>query len=194
MLYSLYNRFVLCSITGIGNWSSADSELQRYPLLTEMYIEEIPLQRGGTKRSNAIVLTPSRGRHLAGSFRCQRCGNFYTYKKNLLRHLNLECGKEPQFQCPYCPKKAKHKNHMLRHIRSQHIGNVWMLYKELWAQLIGCFSVVQIDWLLVKWLYYAVSIVVLYFCSDYVSIYVWYNLNVSHSLFVILDIQTVIHA
>lgn len=114
----------VCSITATGNCSSEDTELQRYPLLAEMYIEDIPLPRDGTKHSNTIVLTASRARRYAESFRCQRCGNFYTYKKNLLRHLNLECGKEPQFQCPYCPKKAKHKNHLLRHIKSQHAENV----------------------------------------------------------------------
>ncbi|XP_023703658.1 longitudinals lacking protein isoform X27 [Cryptotermes secundus] len=107
-----------------GNCSNEDTELQRYPLLAEMYIEDIPLPRDATKHSNTIVLTASRARRYAESFRCQRCGNFYTYKKNLLRHLNLECGKEPQFQCPYCPKKAKHKNHLLRHIKSQHAENV----------------------------------------------------------------------
>ncbi|PNF37612.1 hypothetical protein B7P43_G11949 [Cryptotermes secundus] len=86
-------------ITATGNCSNEDTELQRYPLLAEMYIEDIPLPRDATKHSNTIVLTASRARRYAESFRCQRCGNFYTYKKNLLRHLNLECGKEPQFQC-----------------------------------------------------------------------------------------------
>lgn len=140
--YVLYVIDFVCSITATGNCSSDDTELQRYPLLAEMYIEDIPLPRDGTKRSNTIVLTASRARRFAESFRCQRCGNFYTYKKNLLRHLNLECGKEPQFQCPYCPKKAKHKNHLLRHIKSQHAANVWIPYRELWSELIGCFPIV----------------------------------------------------
>ncbi|KAJ9596796.1 hypothetical protein L9F63_012177, partial [Diploptera punctata] len=57
-------------------------------------------------------------------FKCPRCGNSYTYRKNMLRHMNLECGKEPKFQCPFCPKKAKHKAHIIRHIKTQHSANI----------------------------------------------------------------------
>lgn len=118
------NCLLYFSVTAIGHWGSAENEHQRLPLLAEMYSEEIPVSRHGNKHSNAVILSASRGRHLAGSFVCQRCGNCYTYRKNLLRHLNLECGKEPQFQCPYCPRRAKHKNHLLRHMRSQHLANI----------------------------------------------------------------------
>ncbi|XP_065209932.1 oocyte zinc finger protein XlCOF19-like [Planococcus citri] len=45
-----------------------------------------------------------------GPFYCPQCNNHYVWKKNLIRHLKLECGKEPRFQCTQCPYKTKHKS------------------------------------------------------------------------------------
>ncbi|KAJ4427489.1 hypothetical protein ANN_25137 [Periplaneta americana] len=42
-------------------------------------------------------------------FPCPKCGKKYYYKHNLGRHIRQECGKEPQFHCPYCPHLTKHK-------------------------------------------------------------------------------------
>lgn len=55
-----------------------------------------------------------------GSFPCTRCGKVYNWRGNLLRHMRLECGKAPQFQCSYCPYETKHKNHLQRHVTSRH--------------------------------------------------------------------------
>ena len=74
--------------------------------------------------ANQNMMAFNRGRPNTGQYKCPRCGNGYTYRKNMLRHVNLECGKEPRFQCPYCPKKAKHKNHILTHMKSQHPGHM----------------------------------------------------------------------
>jgi uncharacterized Zn-finger protein len=53
-------------------------------------------------------------------FRCERCGKGYQHSGTLLRHTRHECGKEPQFQCPFCPQRCKRKAHWQRHIRRQH--------------------------------------------------------------------------
>ncbi|KAG8259387.1 hypothetical protein J6590_014857 [Homalodisca vitripennis] len=53
-------------------------------------------------------------------FPCGRCGRQYTRKYNLLRHVRLECGKEPQHQCPHCPHRAKRKNNLKVHIVTKH--------------------------------------------------------------------------
>jgi DNA-directed RNA polymerase subunit RPC12/RpoP len=54
------------------------------------------------------------------SFKCVNCGKNYLHRRNLWRHLKLECGKEPTFQCPYCPKRTKQKVHMRSHISVRH--------------------------------------------------------------------------
>ncbi|KYQ50650.1 Longitudinals lacking protein, isoforms A/B/D/L [Trachymyrmex zeteki] len=49
---------------------------------------------------------------------CQRCGNAYTRPHSLNRHMKFECGVEPQFECPICHKKSKHKHNLLLHMRT----------------------------------------------------------------------------
>lgn len=48
-------------------------------------------------------------------------------KDSLQRHLNYECGKEPQFQCPFCPQRTKRKAHQIRHVRRQHKDKIGLL-------------------------------------------------------------------
>ncbi|XP_033606564.1 longitudinals lacking protein isoform X17 [Cryptotermes secundus] len=54
-------------------------------------------------------------------FRCLACGKYYAHQSSFLRHRNMECGKEPRFQCPYCPKKSKQKSNMAAHIKCKHM-------------------------------------------------------------------------
>lgn len=53
-------------------------------------------------------------------FVCQSCGKKYKRKGLLSRHLRYECGKEPQFACPYCSYRAKHKYSIQCHIGIKH--------------------------------------------------------------------------
>lgn len=53
-------------------------------------------------------------------FACPVCGRIYKLRSSLRNHVKWECGKEPQFQCPYCDYKAKQKMHMLRHMERMH--------------------------------------------------------------------------
>jgi Zinc finger, C2H2 type. len=70
-----------------------------------------------SKESSAPKKTTTRAR---GVFPCERCGRSYVRKDSLQRHLKYECGKEPTFQCPFCPQRCKRKAHQIRHIRRQH--------------------------------------------------------------------------
>ena len=51
---------------------------------------------------------------------CQTCKKSYRYKEGLYNHQKYECGKEPQFQCPHCHHKTKHKGNLKSHIISKH--------------------------------------------------------------------------
>ena len=57
------------------------------------------------------------------SFFCPNCGKGYTWKKNLRRHLSLECGKTPSQRCPYCSYICNHKADLIRHVRRRHASS-----------------------------------------------------------------------
>ncbi|XP_075225734.1 zinc finger X-chromosomal protein-like [Lycorma delicatula] len=60
---------------------------------------------------------------------CKRCNRSYLHLPSLCRHKKFECGKNPQFKCPYCPYQAKQKGSMKSHIiRGKH----WIKILELW--------------------------------------------------------------
>lgn len=59
-----------------------------------------------------------------GPFDCLQCGKTYRYKESLYTHQKYECGKEPQFQCPHCPYKAKQKGSLKSHIIVRHLNNL----------------------------------------------------------------------
>ncbi|PSN29353.1 hypothetical protein C0J52_26511 [Blattella germanica] len=55
-----------------------------------------------------------------GNFKCTQCFKKYRWKKSLLRHMRLECGLEPNFSCPHCKWKFKHRHHLMSHIFGTH--------------------------------------------------------------------------
>lgn len=60
--------------------------------------------------------------YISGSVRsvCTNCGKTFSRSYNLNRHKRYECGKQPQFQCPQCPAKAKRKDNIIKHFISVH--------------------------------------------------------------------------
>lgn len=34
--------------------------------------------------------------------------------------MKFECGKEPQFKCPHCPHRTKHKSSLQVHVGTKH--------------------------------------------------------------------------
>lgn len=59
-----------------------------------------------------------------GMYKCPRCRRGYVHKRSLRQHMRFECGKEPQFLCPYCPKKMKLKGNLKQHILLVHEGQL----------------------------------------------------------------------
>ncbi|KAG8259356.1 hypothetical protein J6590_014824 [Homalodisca vitripennis] len=60
----------------------------------------------------------------APTFRCDGCSRSYNHRKSLSRHQRLECGKEAQFSCPFCPYRAKQPNNVKLHMYNQHSDKV----------------------------------------------------------------------
>ena len=65
--------------------------------------------------------------------KCTVCNRVYNWPRSLRRHIQLECGKQPQFQCVYCQYKFKHKYSLVRHIASAHPGSKVVIGVE-WAR------------------------------------------------------------
>lgn len=54
-------------------------------------------------------------------YSCSTCKKKYRWKSTLRRHEMVECGgKEPAFQCPQCPYKAKQRGNLGVHMRKYH--------------------------------------------------------------------------
>ncbi|KAG8308289.1 hypothetical protein J6590_002378 [Homalodisca vitripennis] len=56
-----------------------------------------------------------------GAFECKKCKKRYIQKQTLNRHVQYECGKQPQFQCTWCGHRAKQKANLLTHLRNRHL-------------------------------------------------------------------------
>ena len=55
---------------------------------------------------------------------CEKCLKTYNIKSSLQRHMRLECGKPPQFWCPYCNFGSKRKDNLRVHIIGVHKVNL----------------------------------------------------------------------
>lgn len=53
-------------------------------------------------------------------YKCLNCDKEYNARRNLTRHINSECGKEPKFTCPYCDYKNYRRNEFKKHLKSKH--------------------------------------------------------------------------
>ncbi|KAI5720105.1 hypothetical protein M8J77_001924 [Diaphorina citri] len=51
---------------------------------------------------------------------CPVCRKIYAFKYNLMRHLRVECDKEPSQMCLFCSYKCKHKTDIMHHMRLKH--------------------------------------------------------------------------
>jgi len=78
------------------------------------------VEAAGRKFTIPRSSTPNKNQPSNDQHQCTKCGKVYRWKKSLSLHLRVECGKEPQFQCPICPYKAKQKGNLKSHIRVWH--------------------------------------------------------------------------
>lgn len=67
-------------------------------------------------------------------FPCDNCGNVYNYKTSLARHVRFECGKDPQFKCPFCEHRTKHKSSLTTHIDCKHRQELLFDENRYWRE------------------------------------------------------------
>ncbi|KAG8259231.1 hypothetical protein J6590_014700 [Homalodisca vitripennis] len=67
----------------------------------------------------ASPLTPQ-DKSAEKKYSCAACGKSYQLASSLYTHEKYQCGKEPQFNCPYCPHKTKLKGNLKAHIGFKH--------------------------------------------------------------------------
>ncbi|XP_072155804.1 uncharacterized protein [Bemisia tabaci] len=110
-------------LSGVGSMKKkrewrADEEL------SEELVEELNEELSGSGMMKHMSLYHKSPSKAPGHFPCPKCLKTYTYKNNLMRHIRVECGKEPNHFCPFCMYKCKHKADLLRHVRNKHEVNL----------------------------------------------------------------------
>lgn len=53
-------------------------------------------------------------------YKCPKCQRCYNARKNLVRHVTLECGRDPQYKCPYCSYSKHRRNELKKHLEKKH--------------------------------------------------------------------------
>ncbi|XP_039284611.1 longitudinals lacking protein-like [Nilaparvata lugens] len=55
-----------------------------------------------------------------GEYPCHKCGKVYLHKASRRVHTLYECGKDPNFKCPFCAHRCKQVGNMRRHVALKH--------------------------------------------------------------------------
>uniref|UniRef100_A0A8D9DVT2 Longitudinals lacking protein, isoforms A/B/D/L n=1 Tax=Cacopsylla melanoneura TaxID=428564 RepID=A0A8D9DVT2_9HEMI len=65
-----------------------------------------------------------------GGYTCSMCKKLYKTRKTLQVHMRFQCGKDPQFRCPLCPKQAFQKVHIEMHVWGTHKMIGWKYWNK----------------------------------------------------------------
>lgn len=80
-----------------------------------------------------MVLVPNVYFFSGDRFKCHNCGKSYKLKGCLRRHLQLECGKPPQFKCSLCHYRSKRRHDILKHLKIIHRNDVSSEYSLMYV-------------------------------------------------------------
>lgn len=103
--------------------------LQKAPMKDKPKMR-LPRQDGGTRysmfpreRERGSPLPCAQYKSEKG-YKCPKCQRCYNARKNLVRHVTLECGREPQYKCPYCSYSKHRRNELKKHLEKKHPNHV----------------------------------------------------------------------
>lgn len=68
----------------------------------------------GNERGASATVKSEKG------YKCRNCQRSYNARRNLVRHETLECGREPQYKCPFCSCSKHRRNELKKHILRTH--------------------------------------------------------------------------
>lgn len=80
-----------------------------------------------------------------GKFPCADCDRSYMNKCSLNRHIKLECGRTPRFECPHCSFWSSRQSALQVHMFVQHnvpqiVGLWWRLECNIICLFLGIFA------------------------------------------------------
>lgn len=108
--FSQLTDFIFSSGFATGQWASTSNFLQ--PHLMQQFSTQ--------GHAHPMSITSQNFSSRPQTYPCHQCGKVYRWKQSLSLHQRLECGKEPQFQCPHCPHRSKQKGSLFKHISNKH--------------------------------------------------------------------------
>ena len=111
-------------MSGVGSMKKKKIKNRMEDDLSVELVEELNEELSTSGIMQHITLIHKSPSKAPGNFPCPKCRKTYTYKNNLMRHIRVECGKEPNHFCPFCMYKCKHKADLLRHVRNKHDVNL----------------------------------------------------------------------
>jgi hypothetical protein len=125
--YYWQRHFLLSYFSGAswGNYSTAEDMLMNSALGVQGFCA-VNFGQGSQDLSYGLNLPDIQSCMVDGGYKCPNCDKLYRWKNTLLRHLRLECGKEPQFHCLYCPYSSKRKGNLQKHVTLRHHKLLWI--------------------------------------------------------------------
>ncbi|KAG7205746.1 hypothetical protein KM043_007695 [Ampulex compressa] len=68
-------------------------------------------------RGDQDVFQPVRTARGQSTYKCPNCNRFYMRTSCLKRHLRVECGQAPKYQCKICQGWFKYKHNLVAHMK-----------------------------------------------------------------------------
>lgn len=123
---SAANSAADAAVNAAGTGASTSSAAAAAAAAAAAVVDESIIDAMARMRSELVTRLPETTATIisTSTFECRDCGKHYRHSNNLHRHRRFECGKEPQFMCPYCQYKAKLKDNLKKHVVYKHKGKL----------------------------------------------------------------------